>query len=175
MEQNTEPTTTQQANEPTPHDRLAAMVGEWEGPARTWFEPDVLGDEARWRGSIRLALGGLFAIHEYTGTICGEQLEGMAIIGYNRMRKRYEMAWIDNNHNGSALMYCIGGTAAEAPSVLGSYTDPSGGPDWGWRTTLEMPDENTLVITAYNIPPGGEDAKAIETVYPRQTEGRKRK
>jgi formylmethanofuran dehydrogenase subunit A len=38
-------------------------------------------------------------------------------------------------------------------SVLGSYPDPTGGPDWGWRTVVELLDKDHLVITAYNIIP----------------------
>jgi len=37
--------------------------------------------------------------------------------------------------------------------VLGSYPDPSGGPDWGWRTEVELVDREHLLITAYNVNP----------------------
>jgi hypothetical protein len=81
-----------QTDTTTPRALIHALEGDWEGTTRTWFEPDVLGDESLWRGSIRPALGGLFAIHEYTGTLVGEPLVGMAIIGYNAGRRRFEIA-----------------------------------------------------------------------------------
>lgn len=52
------------------------------------------------------------------------------------------------------------------PSVLGSY--PAGeGPDWGWRTTLEMRGRDNLVISHYNITPGGEESIGVEIDYKR--------
>lgn len=64
-------------------------------------------------------------------------------------------------------MVCSGKETTAGFSVLGSYDDPSGGPAWGWRTEFTFDGDNRLVITAYNISPQGEEAKALETVNER--------
>jgi hypothetical protein len=51
--------------------------------------------------------------------------------------------------------------------VLGSYPDPTGGPDWGWRTEVDLIDNDHLVITAYNILPDGMEARATEATLTR--------
>lgn len=51
--------------------------------------------------------------------------------------------------------------------ALGSYGDGQGGPDW--RTEIEHPDDDHLVITMFNILPQGEQAKAVETCYRRKS------
>jgi hypothetical protein len=155
------------SSETTPHGFLRSLEGEWKGMAKTYYEPGVLGDESEWRGTIRPILNGLFMLHEYEGAFDKTAHLGMAIIGYNRHYKRYEMAWVDTHHNGTATMFAVGTPNDTRPSVLGSYPAPDGSPDWGWRTTFERRDENTVVITAYNITPTGEEAVAIETVYHR--------
>ncbi|HSF46516.1 MAG TPA: DUF1579 family protein, partial [Chitinophagaceae bacterium] len=55
-------------------------------------------------------------------------------------------------------------------NVLGSYeyVTPELDQKWGWRTELEWEDEEVLKLTAYNITPEGEEAKATETVFKRK-------
>jgi len=59
-------------------------------------------------------------------------------------------------------MYCTGYAIENGFQVLGSYPDPTGGPDWGWRTEVELVDHDHLTITAYNIHPEYGEAKATE-------------
>ena len=66
---------------------------------------------------------------------------------------QYEASWVDSFHNNTAIMFCTGNATENGFSVLGSFPDPNGGPDWGWRTEVELVDKDHLVITAYNISP----------------------
>ena len=147
---------------------LSKLEGRWEGPTRTWFEPDQLADESTWRGTIRPVLGGRFVVHEYAGTLGGEPLEGLAVYGIDPESERATAAWADTFHMGHAIMHAEGRRTAHGFSVLGSY-DAGEGPRWGWRTELELRDRELLVITMYNIPPGGAESKAVETIYTRRT------
>jgi hypothetical protein len=65
------------------------------------------------------------------------------------------------------MMFCEGRETGRGFAVLGSYDDPSGGPSWGWRTEFTVVDDRHVVISAFNITPAGEEAKAVETVLER--------
>ena len=156
----------EQSKKDGPHALLASMVGEWQGTARTWFEPGKIGDESPIKGTTRLVANGNFLLHEYEGTLMDEPMQGLAIIGYYIGGKQWQTAWVNNHHNGTRIMVSEGTEAADKPNVLGSY--PAGeGPDWGWRTTLELKSPKKLVLMHYNITPEGEESSAVEFDYKR--------
>jgi Protein of unknown function (DUF1579) len=149
------------------HHWLARLAGDWQGTTRTWFEPGKLADESTWQGRIRPVLGGRFALYEYRGSITGKALEGLALLGYDLERRRYEMAWIDAFHTGTAILSGVGLCDDARFAALARYGNPAVGPEWGWRTEIELPSADELVITAWNIPSDGEAARAVETRYER--------
>lgn len=153
------------------HNLLAQMVGAWEGTAKTWFEPDKLADESPNSGTIRAVLDGTFVIHEYTSSMQSKPLSGIATFGYYLMEKKWQMAWVDTFHMGTGILLSESAPAEASGSkfsVLGHYGDGAGGPNWGWRTQVEVASRNDLIITHYNITPQGEEAKAVEIRYRRK-------
>ena len=147
------------------HHLLGRMAGAWAGEAKTWFEPGVLADTSPFEGKARTVLDGRFLHLEYRARLQGESLEGLMILGCDLGAAEWTMSWIDTFHDGTATMVSRG--AAEPAraglfEVLGSYRDPGGGPDWGWRTRIDLPAADRLEIRHWNIPPGGEAALAVE-------------
>ena len=60
------------------------------------------------------------------------------------------------------------GEATESGFVVtGKYDVGPDSPPWGWRTVFDLTDQDHLIITAYNITPNGQEAKAVETKYRR--------
>lgn len=149
------------------HQQLQALTGSWHGPTKTWFEPNVLADESEMKGTITAILGGRFLLHEYQGSLNGKPFEGVAIYGFDNANNNAQCAWIDSFHMGTGIMLSNGTPTENGFSVLGQYSIPEYPAPWNWRTTAELKDPDTLIITAYNISPEGQEDKATETVYKR--------
>lgn len=145
----------------SPHHFLAQLAGNWRGSSKLWLEPDKLADDAPIAGSIQIVLEGRFALYLYQSSIDGETQHGMCTFGFNTTTNQYEASWVDSFHTNTSIMFCIGSEIENGFSVTGSYPDPNGGPDWGWRTEVELLGDS-LSITAYNISPEGGEARATE-------------
>ena len=147
----------------SPHHFLSQLAGGWTGVSKIWGEPDTLTSEAALVGNIQLILDGRFALFLYQSAVEGEPQHGLFTFGFNTTLNRYEASWVDSWHNNTAIMFCVGNPTENGFSVLGSYPDPTGGPDWGWRTEVELLDHDHLRISAFNISPEGGEAQATET------------
>ncbi len=146
---------------------LATLIGSWEGTCRTWFEPGVLADESTVKGRIEPILGGIFFRHTYAGTMKGKARTGDETIGFNAVRKVFQISWVDDFHMNYAIMFSEGAATENGFAVSGEYDVEEGVPPWGWKTVYELIDTDHLTITAFNVSPEGEEMKAVETVYER--------
>ena len=162
MEESEEPAKTESQR------MLQKLVGNWKGNTKTWFEPGKLADESETTASFKKVLGGSFVMCEYSGSLLGDKLEGIVLFGYNLPFERYESAWIDTAHMGTGIMYSQGEDDDDQFSVVGHYSMAPGQDEWGWRTEINIVDADHMVITAYNITPGGEEAKAVEHDFVKQ-------
>lgn len=154
------------------HSKLLKMVGNWKGDYKVWLEPDGKPYESEVSGSIKPVLKDMFVLHEYENTLDGEPVYGMAIYGCFLKHNDLQSAWIDSFHNGTSIMFSTAKNKNDVFDVMGHYTGADENDIWGWRTVIEMPSDDKLLITMYNVFPEMDgnpsfEAKAVEFDYKR--------
>lgn len=149
-------------------DKLAAYAGNWAG-TNTLQDPNTGNpDESSSTATLIPVLGGRFVRLDYTWSYQGSPQEGSLLIGYEAEANQASAYWIDSWHMGNKVMVCSGTTEKDNElSVRGSYGIPDG-PDWGWRITLALEDEQRLGMIMFNIEPNGKEWLATEAHYTRR-------
>lgn len=148
------------------HELLAEFAGHFRGPTKLWLEPGAAPEESIAELHAELILGGRWLRISYRSAALQQPHAGEMLLGYHKDAAKYELAWIDSFHTGSAIMLCAGSDAeSKIVNVLGSYY--AAGQKWGWRTRFSKPTADQLLIESFNVTPDGTEERALEWMLTR--------
>jgi hypothetical protein len=77
----------------------------------------------------------MFALHEYSGSLEGKPIEGIAIYGCSLADTRFNRPGSIVSITAQNIMFSTNKNETSPFSVLASY---GGEPAWGWRTKLNL-------------------------------------
>ena len=150
-------------------ENLEKLAGEWSGTNKlhlSWMENSPFDSESK--ATINYSAKGFFLKFEYDWFYEEKLQEGLILIGKENDSDLVKSFWIDSWHLSDKFMVSEGNYKADkAISVKGHYTVPNH-PDWGWRTVVEIENEDAFKIVMYNVSPEGEESLAVEADYSRQ-------
>lgn len=151
------------------HKTLAMDNGTWDCESTMWMKPDDPNPtKTKMTGVSKMILGGRYQEARYTGTMMGQQFEGISTVAYNNASKQIESSWVDNM--GTGLMFMKGdydGTS-KTMDLKGQCTDPMTGKMKATHETYTLVDDNTRKMEMFDTDPSGKEYKSMEIVMKRK-------
>ena len=158
------------------HKLLADMNGNWNYAIKMWMNPDpnAKPQESKGTATRKSAMGGRYVMMDVTGKMQmpGEdgkmkdmQFKGMAVEGYDNVKKKFVSSWVDNMGTGIAYSE---GTYDPASKTL-TYTsemEMMPGMKTPVREVLKIADKDHMMLEWYETR-GGQEKKTMEIAYTR--------
>lgn len=142
---------------------LNGIAGRWSGTYQLWLGPGDPVSASPSEATVTSELGGKSALLRYSWSYEGAEHHGLALISRNDDNGLCEMGWSDTFHYPGAVMHCK--SSSPEMNVTGSYVVD--GTTWLWRTSVELPSPNELLITAWFVDQEDEETLATEARYQR--------
>lgn len=148
------------------HAPLGTFVGKWTTSSKSWMGPgDPLVSDGTAEGE--LILGGRYLILKSQGTMMGQPMEGMEIVGYDRMAGEYVAYWMDNM--GTKIYPMHSGkydAATKTITLQAEWPMPGEKKPIPYRLTTQVVDDDTHVFTMISLK-DKKEMKEMEITYKR--------
>lgn len=151
------------------HKLLEGMAGNWDHTVKWRMDPSAPWEESKGTTMREVIFGGRFVRQETKSPPMipgGQPFEGRGVSGYDKARKQYVSAWIDNE--GTSIMMSYG--TADASGKVITYT--SDDPDWHnpgklkkTKSVYRFKDDKSHVFEMYETGPDGKEFVMLEVVY----------
>jgi hypothetical protein len=146
-----------------PHQQLAKQVGSWTTAVKFWMAPNAPAQESTGSSDMKSILGGRFIEENSKGTFMGQPFEGVGIFGYDNIKKKYTMVWVDNM---GTMMETAEGTMADKTLTMnGEAIDPMTGKKAKHRSVLHFDSDKKYTMEMFGPDPKGKEFKMMEIVY----------
>ncbi|MEZ6192150.1 MAG: DUF1579 domain-containing protein [Phycisphaerales bacterium] len=154
------------------HERLAESVGTWDVASRFWMAPGMPPQETTGESVIEPILGGRYIQEQYNGTVQMPGMEpqpfqGMGVFGYDVAKEQYVGIWTDTMSTAPMVTAGQYDESTKTITLSCEFDCPMQGPSTMKMTHTQV-SPNEFIVTGYQTPQGGEEAKVMELTYKRR-------
>ena len=146
------------------HKALAELAGTWSTSSKMYMDPTKPPVESKGTEEAKVILGGRFVEMNYKGNMMNKPFEGMGVTGYDNIKKKYIMTWMDSM--GTAVYVAEGTGDAKQRTYTGEETGPNGQKrPFRWVVKVDSKDKHTMEM--YGLGMDGKEMKQGEITYTR--------
>jgi len=150
------------------HKQLASLVGHWEMKTKMWMDPAAPPTESVNKVTVKPVLGGKYFVEHVHGDMMGMPFEGMNLMGFDKHRKQYTFAWVDNM--GTGIMTGLGSANADGTEITYMSEAPdffNAGAMMPVKSVTRLIDNDHHTFAMYEMNESGEWQKNFEGHYTR--------
>lgn len=158
------------------HKLLAAGVGSWTYTVKMWMDPSAPPSESSGTSVTKEIMGGRYFISEHTGKmqmpgpdgkLMDVDFKGMAVEGYDNVKKKFISSWVDNM--GTGIMLSEGEYDATAKTfTYRTECEMMPGVKSKIRQMIKINDKDHRTFEFYEVR-GEAETKTMEIKYARKT------
>ena len=154
-----------------PHEKLEALVGEWEAHSKFWSDPSEPPMESEATSSSKTIFDGRYIEQKYEGEWMGQPFHGVAMWGYDNLRKKFVSTWIDST--ATSIYYSEGEWDAEKKAIVfhGESVDPVTGKTEMLEQIVRFDSDDKHVFEMFTVGEDGKEVKTMEIIYTKKTPG----
>jgi hypothetical protein len=142
------------------HEFLKKMAGTWDVQVTSWMAPGQPPAVSKSTVKADIRLGGRYLVMSFAGEMFGQPFEGLQIVGYDNMEKRYTTFWIDNT---STHFYTTGGPhEGNVISETGSWLDPLNRAQVPVKAKTTLVSADEYLYQQFMVMPDGSEFKSME-------------
>lgn len=153
------------------HDHLKPLEGNFNCTFKMRHTPDTPWEEHAGTISRHWIMGGRYMVEDVKGPAMfpgAPEMEGMAILGYDKVRKVHFVHWIDNYGTGSMTLTGTADSTGKTITMNGSFADPMTGAEHAQKHVLRIIDDKTHKIEMYEVGKDGKEALTFELTATRK-------
>lgn len=147
------------------HAHFKEAVGTWKTEMKVYMGP---GEPSVSTGTseMEVIFGGRYLVEHFKCSMMEKPFEGMALAGFDNLKKKYVSIWLDNMSTGFMLMEGTYDEATKTTTSYGEYDDPFTGHE-KMKSVIRELSKDKHVFEMYQIGPDGKETKMMEITYDR--------
>ncbi len=151
------------------HAHLKPLVGRWSQVVKHRMAPDQPWEESGGTTEYRWILDGRFLLEKVKGEMMeGVAFEGLGILAYDKVKKKYVSVWADNFGTGFMISEGTCDASGKVITYRGEYADPMSGQTKRQKSILRIINNDKHVFVMYDTTPDGKEFKSLEITFTRK-------
>jgi hypothetical protein len=149
------------------HKVLEPLVGKWTAHVKMWMDPAAPPMESDGTSEIQWIMGNRYLQERHKGTVMNMPFEGQGTVGFDNLKKKYVMTWVDNMGTGIMTAEGTYDPAKKSVSYATTCPDATMSKYVSGRLVDTFVDANTYKMEMFGPDASGKEFRSMEITYTR--------